>query len=144
MKKTAIGGALVVVALLIGFGVYLQSMEKGGASADPEIVSLKGLHWHADLAIVVKGSPVVIPANVGLEGGHNPIHTHDGEPNIIHMEFPGIVRVDDLKLGEFFRIWKKEMRSFGNNMKMTVNGVENTEFENYHMKDKDKIVLSFD
>ena len=93
---------------------------------------------------MVKGKSVVVPPNIGLAGGHNPIHTHDREPDVIHMEFPGIVRQDDTKLGEFFNVWEKDIRSFGANIKMTVNGVENTEFENYHMKDKDKIVLNFD
>ena len=36
------------------------------------------------------------------------------------------------------------MLSFGANMKMTVNGKENTEYENYIMRDKDKIELRFE
>ena len=35
------------------------------------------------------------------------------------------------------------MRSFGTDMKMTVNGEENTEYDNYVMRDKDKIELRF-
>lgn len=36
------------------------------------------------------------------------------------------------------------MRLFGENMKMTVNGEENTEYENYIMRDKNNIELRFD
>jgi len=133
-----------IIALILGAGVFLQKSEKAGANGSDNLVSKSGLHWHADIAIVVKGKNIEVPPNIGLEAGHNPVHTHDNEPNIIHMEFPGIVRQDDLVLGEFFRVWKKDIRSFGTNIKMTVNGVENTEFEKYHMKDKDKIVLSYE
>ena len=36
------------------------------------------------------------------------------------------------------------MWSFGTNVKMTVNGKENTEYENYAMQDKDKIELRYE
>ena len=36
------------------------------------------------------------------------------------------------------------MRSFGTNMRMTVNGIENTEYENYQMKDGDTIELRYE
>ena len=143
-KKIVIIIASTVIVFILALGVFLQSTEQKEETRDESLVSQKGLHYHADLAIIVKGKRVDVPPNTGLVGGHNPMHTHDGEPNIIHMEFPGIVRADDLMLGEFFKVWKKDMRSFGANMKMTVNGKENTEFENYHMKDKDKIELQYE
>ena len=51
---------------------------------------------------------------------------------------------DDVKLGNFFRIWGKDIRSFGDGMTMTVNGEANTEFDNYQMRDKDKIELRYE
>jgi len=36
------------------------------------------------------------------------------------------------------------MNEFGTNMKMAVNGEENTEFGDYVMHDKDEIELNFD
>jgi hypothetical protein len=36
------------------------------------------------------------------------------------------------------------MKSFGSNMRMTVNGKDNFDFENYVMQDKDKIELFYD
>ena len=60
------------------------------------------------------------------------------------MEFQGLARKQDATLGQFFKNWDKDMQSFGTNMKMTVNGEENTEYENYVMGDKDKIELYYD
>src|SRR3989344_5002745 len=62
----------------------------------------------------------------------------------IHLEFQGLTRKQDIILCQFFKNWGKDMRSFGANIKMVVNGKENTEYENYVMRDKDKIELSFD
>lgn len=67
--------------------------------------------------------------------------THDTD-NIIHMEFSGLVRKDDLKIGKFFIIWGKQLRGDGF-VKMTVNGQENTDFDNYLMKDGDKIEIFY-
>ena len=71
------------------------------------------------------------------------VHTHDDLP-IIHLEFNGVVRKEDVMLGEFFKNWGKDMRSFGSTIKMTVNGVDNTEYERYIMRDKDVIELQYD
>ena len=49
-----------------------------------------------------------------------------------------------MKLGRFFEVWGKDFIELGPTVKMTVNGEENTELENYVMQDKDKIELRFD
>lgn len=134
--------SVVFIVLILGLAVWLQKLDDG-KSTSTELLSNKGLHFHAELAITAKGEPVDIPFGIGLGAKHNPIHTHE-EPGLIHMEFQGFVEKRDLILGEFFDSWGKDIQSFGTNMKMTVNGVENTEFENYQMKDKDKIVLTFE
>lgn len=110
---------------------------------ETEIISKRGIHWHADLAIYVKGVKQEIPTNVGLGVVHNPIHTHDSD-NVIHMEFPGLVRKDDLKLGRFFKVWGKDLMDFGSSVKMLVNGKENTELADYVMRDGDKIELRYE
>lgn len=84
-----------------------------------------------------------IPANLGIGAVHNPIHTHDAS-GVIHLEFQGVVRTDDMKFGRFFKIWGKNFMEFGSSVKMTVNGEKNTELGNYIMQDKDKIELRFD
>ena len=113
------------------------------AALDGEVLSLIGLHSHPQLEIYVKGEKQEIPAGLGMGGGHKPIHTHDDAP-IVHLEFPAKVTKDDTRLGEFFTVWGKDFREFGQTVTMTVNGEPNTEFENYQMKDGDKIELRYD
>lgn len=133
--------ALVVV---VGAALFLLPTSSGPVtSSDPDAVALTGLHWHPQLEIFVKGEKLEIPQSIGLGAVHQPMHTHDDLP-IIHLEFGGMVKKDDLVLGQFFKNWGKDIRSFGANMRMTVNGEENTEYENYVMKDADKIELRYD
>ena len=138
MKSFLIIG-LVAIAALVGAVWWSNSL----SSSDPSVISRNGIHWHPQLEIYVKGEKIEIPHGLGLSGVHNPIHTHDDLP-IIHLEFEGLVKQDDVRLGDFFSVWGKDMRSFGTNMRMTVNGQENTEFENYHMRDGDKIELRYE
>jgi len=72
-----------------------------------------------------------------------PVHTHDST-GVIHLEMSGLIRKENITLGQFFKVWGKDIRSFGTNMTMTVNGKENTEYENYLMQDKDKIELRYE
>ncbi|HWH16268.1 MAG TPA: hypothetical protein VNU25_01645 [Candidatus Paceibacterota bacterium] len=151
MKNTLLIGGLAVALLAVGGILWSRAPE----NADPSVVARNGLHWHPTLEIYVKGEKVEIPPDVGVGDRYagmptydpgmrmTAMHTHEDMP-IIHLEFLGLVRNDDITLGNFFTIWGKDMRSFGTNMRMTVNGRENTEFENYLMKDGDVITLHFD
>lgn len=109
---------------------------------DPDIIATKGIHWHPTLEIYVDEELIEIPENIGLLGGHNPVHTHDDLP-IIHLEFSGIVREDDIKLVRFFDVWGKDFMEFGDDVVMMVNGVENTEYTEYIMQHEDKIELRY-
>lgn len=141
MKNTLIIIGLVIL-LLVGGVWWSNSLQK----SDPNIISRNGIHWHPELVIYVKGVKQEIPANIGLMGGHQPTHTHteDASAGVIHLEFEKLVRKQDTVLGQFFKVWGKDIRSFGTTMKMTVNGQENTEYENYLMRDKDKIELHYE
>lgn len=125
-------------------------------SNESNVVATTGIHWHPQLEIYVKGERVPIPQNVGVgpEYADRPgfgdgsmamtaIHTHDDLP-LIHLEFSGLVRESDITLGKFFEVWGKDMSSFGENLRMMVNGSENTEFGSYVMHDGDKIELRYD
>ncbi len=150
MKNLLLFGGVVVV-LLVGVSLWSSSWQ----SDDPGMISRDGIHWHPQLEIFVDGEKVDIPANIGVglqyvglptfDSGMRmtAIHTHDDTP-AIHLEFPGRVREGDLTFGNFFRIWGKDMRSFGENMRMTVNGAPNTEFERHIMRDNDIIELHYD
>ena len=136
--------AIGAVVLLVIASIFILPAPKAIDPNDPNVVATNGLHWHPQLAIYVKGVKQVLPANLGIVGSSmTAVHTHEDLP-IIHLEFSGIVRKKDVMLGEFFKSWGKDMRSFGANVKMTVNGEENAEYENYIMRDGDKIELRYD
>ncbi|OGF51746.1 hypothetical protein A3I27_03685 [Candidatus Giovannonibacteria bacterium RIFCSPLOWO2_02_FULL_43_11b] len=142
MKKIVswgLGGglAIAVVGGLIWYVTTRPSVQES------DIISRNGFHWHPELVIYIKGEMQEIPKNIGIGAVHQPMHTHD-DPPLIHLEFQGLARKQDITLGQFFKNWGKDMRSFGTDMKMTVNGKENAEYENYVMRDRDKIELSFD
>src|SRR3989344_9698776 len=141
----------IAVLLLIGGSLWSSSLHSG----DLDVISQNGIHWHPQLEIFVKGEKVDIPENIGIGPQYagmptfdsgmrmTAMHTHEDMP-AIHLEFPGLVREKDITLGNFFRIWGEGMRSFGSNVRMTVNGTENAEFENYVMHDGDRIELRYD
>ncbi|HEY4487707.1 MAG TPA: hypothetical protein VI483_03015 [Candidatus Paceibacterota bacterium] len=131
------------VVILVIASIFILPSPKVIDPNDPNVVATNGLHWHPQLAIYVKGEKIEIPQNIGIGAVHQPMHTHDDLP-LIHLEFPALVRTQDITLGRFFEIWGKDMRSFGPNVKMTVNGKENTEYEDYIMRDGDEIELRYD
>ncbi|MBI5457012.1 hypothetical protein HY969_04725 [Candidatus Kaiserbacteria bacterium] len=143
MKNIKTSYIIIAVIVLfvggIGFTKYLQG-------SDPNVVSRSAFHWHPTLTIYAKGEKQTIPPNIGIGAVHQPMHTHseDSAAGVIHLEFGGAANREDVMLGKFFKNWGKDMRSFGMNMRMTVNGKENTEFENYVMHDKDVIELHYD
>ncbi|MDP2650991.1 MAG: hypothetical protein Q8O98_00185 [bacterium] len=152
MNKTLIAvlGVIVLLAVVVWWSRSMQS-------SDPSIISRNGLHWHPILEVYVNGEKQEMPANLGLgpQYASNPtfdrqmgmaaVHTHDdASQGVVHLEFSGIVREDDLTLKNFLDIWGKGINSFSSNVKMTVNGIENMELESYSMKDGDKIELRYE
>ena len=143
VKKYAKASLWIVSIVLVlgGGGWYLA--KSGFFSYDPLDICVQhtgvGMHIHPHLKISVKGEEVKIPANTGISGGcMRPIHTHD-DTGTLHLEFPN---VRDVPLGDFFKIWVKEFD--WSKVKMTINGKENVELQNYMMRDEDQIELFFD
>lgn len=147
IKKNAI---LFCIIAIIGLGVwYIISLPP---IPEGDIISRTGIHWHPELSIIIQGKKQEIPANIGLGVVEKPIHTHDSTGQI-HLEFQGLVRKNDIKLGKFFDVWGKKFNrnqifdyANGNEgiIKMFVNGKPNEEFENYIMNDKDKIEIRYE
>lgn len=146
MKNILIAGGVVI------FFVASIALSNILQSSDPTLISTRGIHYHPQLEIYIQGEKQEIPAGIGLVGGHSPLHTHDPD-GVIHLEYGGTVHAEDTTLGRFFEIWgkkfsKDQIFDFVNGpegvVSMTVNGVPNTEFENYHMKDGDKIVIRYE
>lgn len=143
-------GIFVVAAL--GGLIWKTSNSSSPSLTENEVISRRGIHWHSELKIFINGQDQEIPAGVGLGVTHQPIHTHETD-RIIHMEFDGLVLKKDTRVGQFFDIWEKKFSKdcifeFCNgdngNVKMTVNGQSNNDFENYLMKDGDKIEIRFE
>lgn len=138
-----VGGAIA------GLWWLIAKIPKQASSA---IISTRGIHWHPYLSIRIHGEEITIPANIGLAGRHNPMHTHETD-GIIHLEYSGAVSEDNIRLKNFFEIWG---RSFNREcildscngekgtMRMMVNGEPNNEFGDYMMRDEDRIEIIFE
>lgn len=135
--------ALGVIIVTGSIGVFAWYVASRPPVPEGEFLSRRGLHWHPELAIFVNGEKQEIPANLGIGVTHNPLHTHDSS-GVIHLEFQGVVRRDDVKLDKFFEVWGKDFMELGSSVTMTVNGEENTELQNYVMRDGDKIELHYE
>lgn len=132
--------AILIVGGIIWLVWYVKTLPPTPAG---EVISYNGIHWHPNLAIYIKGQKQEIPANIGINPSfHSPIHTHDAD-GVLHMEMQGVITKKDTTLGRFFEIWGKKFASMGT-ATMLVNGIENKEFENYKMKDGDKIEIRYE
>jgi len=152
---TKIIGGIAVITIAILFGsVFLFSNQQSKETQVPEdqIVAQNGLHWHPTLSISIKGKQQEISKDIGIGATHQPIHTHDVS-GTLHMEMNGLITKEQTKLGNFFRIWGKEFNSScifdkcngrEGKVRFFVNGQENNQFENYLMKDGDKIEIRYE
>ncbi|HDY69115.1 MAG TPA: hypothetical protein ENH85_15170 [Candidatus Scalindua sp.] len=151
IKKRLYTGLLV---LIIGGGIFALGWFLLTRPSTPEskIISKQGIHWHADLSIKILGRYQGIPGNIGIGITELPVHTHEAD-SVIHMEFSGLVREDDTRLGRFFEIWGKKFNRDcifdkcngpEGRLKMFVNQQPNYQFENHIMRDRDKIEIIFE
>ncbi len=148
--KQRIKIALVILVVGGGIGLLVWYSATRPPQAERVVISKEGIHWHPELSIYIKGQIQEIPANAG---NHSLMHTHD-TTGVIHLHPANkLVLENDVKLGKFFKLWGKKFsstcildscNSAEGKVKMTVNGIENTEFENYIMQDKDKIEIRYE
>lgn len=90
---------LIIIIGAVGLWFYISRF----STPESGIISRQGIHWHANLTIKINGEIQEIPENVGMVFQEMPIHTH-AKDGVIHLEFTGLVRKDDIKLGRFFKI----------------------------------------
>jgi hypothetical protein len=86
-------------------------VRKAGLTLTPQ--ETLTVHYHAHLDVVVDGSPVTVPAGLGINVGPNgelpehgspgiaPLHTHDIS-GVLHIEAP---KNDTFTLGQVFTEW---------------------------------------
>lgn len=130
-----------------------------------------GDHIHPTLQIVLDGMEVSIPADIGLtETRHFSPHTHD-MTGTLHIGEGPVSGIDPLDapprlttLEDFFDVWRTtnvgtsrhspdaffsedrildRFADAGHDVRMTVNGQPNSEFEKYSPHDQDEIVISY-
>jgi hypothetical protein len=150
-------GAVVATAVLV-VGVAAWAFVRSGPGTAPagptEVISQTGIHWHPELAIYLDGVKQPIPKDIGISPlAHQPVHTHDAD-GVVHLEFRGLVTVDDIRLGVFFANWGKAfnrqcvldrcLTAAGERLTMTVNGQPSDQYERYVMRDGDRIEIRFD
>ncbi len=67
-------------------------------------------HVHVFLVVFVHGRRVPVPSDVGLaRDTESPLHTHAGEPGIVHVE--SLLPFWHPTLGEFFDVWGVRLSS---------------------------------
>ena len=136
---------IVFISLMILVGGAFLLTKQNPPVPEAEVIEKRGVHWHPKLAIYIKGEKQELEDGIGLGANHEFIHTHteDYKDGVVHIEKQGIVTRDDIKLSNFFKIWGKDINANGN-YKMYVNGKENTELDNYLMRDKDLIEIKYE
>jgi len=137
---------IVVVIILFSWGVFALFQSTSTCADIPaEQLNIGGhtnlaLHIHSDIQVIIDEVPQIIPANIGVSSGiMRPIHTHDGNGNL-HIEAPC---QRDLTLGDFFKIWGEEFNKPGFNVVLEINGVSSPYLEDYVLKDKENVVLTY-
>ncbi len=152
IKKIRNWTIFIVIAGLIIWGIIslIGSANEGKTIIDESNLNFDApigeIHWHPRLTITINGEPHQIPANLG---GHLPIHTHE-TGGTLHMENNNPTK-KTVTLGYFFEVWGKKLSkdcifefcTDKGELKMSVNGEENFEFQNYFMQDGDNILIEY-
>lgn len=158
------GVILIIIIVLLGVGLIMYGnrqspdadmLKRSFEGVYDEVVVEGGIHYHPELTIYVKGEKQEISADIGIGPQYKDnkfydpmmnmtdIHTHDSS-GVLHWEvMSGPTKKGHLRIGNFFEIWGKPLGS-GSNVKMLVNGQSNMEFENYLVKDQDKIEIYYE
>lgn len=155
----------VVIATLVLMSSYLLFNKKNqSVILNGEEISIpKGsVHWHPKLTIRINGIEMPIPDDIGHGTGRitdahlsgmrmSPTHTHESD-GTIHIENRNPTsKPETLTLGYFFYIWNQTFTpgcifdycTDKGTLKLYVNGIENTEFGQYIMRDGDHIVIEY-
>ncbi len=163
MKKQYWLTVIIIATLVLWFIITnMQETESTIFLTEDQIKSIPAgpVHWHPKLTIRIDGKEVNIPTGIGISIGTvvdtrfstmrmSPTHTHETD-GTIHIENQNPAgKPETVTLGYLFYIWNKPFNSTcildhcTGKIRMTVNGKENKEFQNYVMHDKDDIVLEY-
>ena len=155
-EQKIIGGIGLATVIIVAGGAVFFTKDPASSVPKDQLIASTGIHWHPTVTVTIKDKAQAIPANLGIgAAAHQKIHTHDtdAKEGVVHLEAQGVVTKDDTRLGKFFSVWGKDFASTklfdktngpDGKVKMLVNGKENTEYENYLMKDGDKIEIQYE
>lgn len=162
-----IGGTVLLLIGIVALGSRpdkMTQLKESMTGDDATVISASGVHWHPELNIFINGEKQEIPGDIGIGGqyasskwfdsmmGMTDIQTHDASGTLHWEVMKGPVLKGEARLGAFFEIWGKPFSndqifdvktSDGGELTMTVNGEPNSEFENYLVKDGDKIEIRY-
>ena len=154
-----VGSVFLVIFLGLIVAYYIASRGPGGVNGQP-VANIKcdageqlSTHYHAHIAVLYKGTPVSIPAQVGILTNQNCfywMHTHTTS-GIIHIEAPKDSASRKFTVGDFFQIWnqplsKKQVATFtvgkGDQLQMWVDGKPYTgDPRNIVLKSHENVVI---
>ncbi|KND51882.1 MAG: hypothetical protein ABA06_01315 [Parcubacteria bacterium C7867-001] len=146
-----------LIAVVVGLLYFSRSPEKPISQLTNRELALLcddemagGFHVHPILEIVANGENVSVPTNIGVQQTcMTALHTHTPD-GVIHVESP---EKRDYTLADFFAVWKQpfskdEILGFkadaNHRVRITVDGVEVDSFESTVLKDKERIVISYE
>ncbi len=136
--------------------VILASVGVASAASQFAAMNTMRMHWHPVLTIIMNGSPVTVPAQIGIDQslwkdhsldqygiGMSPLHTHD-TTGTIHVESN---TVRDFTLHEFLAIWGQPSDGSAINghpvTSLTLDGIqEASPTSDVVLKDGEKIVMT--
>lgn len=124
---------VVVVIALFSLSKYLNptkgtiaAWNEAGVECLPNGHANLAQHIHQAIEVRVNDVPEIIPANIGsVNGCLAEVHTHDGEPGVIHVETTESDKV--LHLKDFFTVWGKPFEREGFTSMVIVDGATSTE-----------------
>src|SRR3989344_4314722 len=108
--KKLIKTFLIIAVIVAPIGGLIWYAATRPPTPETDIVSKRGVHWHPQLSISIKGQKQEIPANIGLGAAMQTFHTHD-KTGELHLEKQGLVVKDDIKVAGFFKTWGKKFNS---------------------------------
>lgn len=166
-----IGVATLVIIVISGvmylnkfWGQSTKNLQGKKLETSGDLISTEGIHWHPELTITIKGEKQVIPSDIGMGmqfagyPQYDPMmmmtnmHTHDDSGQLHWEAMNGPVKKGDVKLSQFFAIWGKKFTNScifdycngpQGRLIFKVNGQDNQDFDNYLVKDKDRIEIIF-
>lgn len=160
-KIGVFGWITIVIIALIGLSMWWSPKAKQAKIENQKEMSSRETallcttdmatqyHIHPELQILINGIAVPIPSGLGIQPAcMTSIHTHSAD-GVIHVESPV---AKDFTLGDFFAVWKKDFSKDKilnssttptTEIVVTVNGQKVDTYENTILRDKDKIVISY-